>query len=342
MSDAGAARPASASAPAAVAPARAVVVDYPAGDRVAAMRIGGMTVVERVLREAAKAGATRAVVRAERADLPALPSLALVVEVVAPGAAAAAGAAAIPGNVVAGVEVTDRASARAAMNALLRSCRRPYDGVGDRYVGRYVSLAITRWLVRTPITPNQITLLNIAVGLAACWFASRGTRLGFGLGGALIFLQVVLDSCDGEVARIRHKHSRFGMALDNISDDVIDNLFIACMGLGLGGTWAWLGIAAASARSLVALMIYVDVARQGKFGDVMAFHWWFDAVDDTPTERFVARVTPLTVVRALGRRDLYVLVFAATCAAGIPQVGFALGVALGVGYTALALIHITR
>ncbi|HVV86788.1 MAG TPA: CDP-alcohol phosphatidyltransferase family protein [Kofleriaceae bacterium] len=323
-------------------PPRTVVVDVPPGDRNLRRRIGGMSVLERTLRDAARAGATRAIVRAERADLPALPALALAVDVVAPGADLPAGAEPIPAAVVAGVEVTDDASARAATRALLQSCRRPYDGVGDRFVIRYVSLAITRVLTHTAATPNHVTLVNIAVGLTACAFATIGSRAAFALAGALIFLQVVLDSCDGELARIRHKHSKAGMILDNLSDDVIDNAFIACLGVGLGGVWAWLGIGAAAARALVAIMIYVDVARQGKFGDVMAFRWWFDSDDDTPTERFNARVTPLTVVRGLGRRDLYVLVFAASCLAGVPQVGYGLGLAICVGYAALAVIHLTR
>lgn len=319
-----------------------VVVDYPVGDRIAARRIGGMSVLERTLREAARAGATRAIVRAAAADLPTLPALALAVDVVAPGTAAPPDAAVIPGDAVGGVTVTDDASARAAMTALLQACRRPYDGVGDRFVIRYCSLAITRVLTRTAVTPNQVTLANIAVGLAACWFASRGARLDFVLAGALIFFQVVLDSCDGELARIRHRHSRLGMSLDNISDDVIDNGFIACVGVGIGGPWAWIAPIAAGARALVALMIYVDVARQGKFGDVMAFRWWFDRDDDTPTERFNARVTPLTVVRGLGRRDLYGIVFAVSCAAQVPWLALGLGMAICVGHAGLAVVHLTR
>ena len=165
-----------------------VVLDYPAGDRVGAMRIGGMSVLERTLREAARAGATRAYARAEAATLPTLPTLAITVVRVAPGAAVPAEATPIPGDVVGGVRVTDRASARAAMRALLASCRRPYDGIGDRYVIRYVSLSLTRVLCHTPVRPNHVTLANIAVGLSACWFASRGTGLGFALAGALIFL----------------------------------------------------------------------------------------------------------------------------------------------------------
>lgn len=317
-----------------------VVVDVPAGDRVAARRIGGMTVLERTLRGAARAGATRAVVRADGADLPALPPLTIAVEVVPPASAAPADARPLRADLVAGVTVTDRASARAAMRALLASCRRPYDGVADRYVIRHVSLQLTRLLTHTPVTPNHVTLANIAVGLAACWFASRGTALGFALAGALMFLQLVLDSSDGELARIRHRHSRFGMVADNLGDDVVDNLFIAMLGVGLGGPWAWIAPIAAGARGLTALLIYVDVARQGKFGDVMAFKWWFDAADDDLAERFNPAVTPLTVVRALGRRDLYGLTFAVTCAAQVPHAALALGLAICAGYFGLAVSHL--
>ena len=317
-----------------------IVIDYPAGDRVAAMRVGGMSVLERTLRDAARAGATRAIVRADVADLPRLPALALAVDVAPPGAAVPPEAVAVPGDVILGVRVTDRASARAAMRALLRSCRRPYDGIADQLVIRYVSLPLTGVLTHTPITPNHITIANVVTGLAACWCAARGTSLGFFLGGLLFFLQLVLDSSDGELARIRHRHSKFGMALDNIGDDVVDNLFIAALGIGLGGPWAWIAPIAAAARGLVALMIYVDVAGQGKFGDVMAFHWWFDEVDDTPAERFNATVTPMTVVRALGRRDLYGLVFAVTGVALVPQVALGLGLVVCVGYAALGVLHL--
>ena len=131
------------------------------------------------------------------------------------------------------------------MRALLQSCRRPHDGVGDRFFIRYLSLTLTRVLTGTAVTPNHVTMVNIVVGLAACWFASRGTATAFLVAGALMILQVVLDSCDGELARIRHMHSKLGMTMDNVSDDVIDNGFVAAVGLGLGGWWAWVAVPAA-------------------------------------------------------------------------------------------------
>lgn len=303
-----------------------------------------MSVLERVLRDAARAGARHAYLRADRAELPALPPLALEVTVVPPAGEVPAAATPLAGNVVAGVTVTDDASARAAMRALLRSCRRPYDGVADRLVIRHVSLQLTRLLTHTPLAPNHVTLANVAVGLAACWFASRGTTAGFALAGLFFFLQLVFDSSDGELARIRHRHSRAGMILDNVADDVIDSLFVAALGVGLGGPWLWVGAAAAGLRALTAIVIYAELHARGLAWDVMAFHWWF-IPPVTAASAVTATAPPITageVLRGLGRRDLYGLVFSVTCLAGVPQVAFAHGVILGAGYGVLAVVHVVK
>lgn len=322
---------------------RTVLVDYRGNPRVAAMRVGGMSVLERTLRDAARAGAGRAVVIGDPAAMPRLPELALAVEMIAPGGAGPEGAEGIPGDVVADVRISDEATRRKAERALLETCRRPYDGVGDRYVIRSVSTRLTGVFARWGLTPNQVTSANIVVGVTACVFAALGHRWSFMVAGALMFAQVVLDSCDGELSRIRHMGSKFGMWLDNVSDDIIDNSFIACMGIGLRGWWEplmWIGITAAVLRGLVALMIYRDVARAGKPGDVMAFKWWFDDADDELAERYDTSTSVLSMVRALGRRDLYVLVWSAACLATFPVAGLGLGVAIGVAYFGLGIVHI--
>lgn len=313
-----------------------VFVDYAGAPRVAAMTMGGMTVIERVLREAGKAGAARAVVRGD--GLPALPALPLAVEVTPASAAPPEGAQAIPGDVVAGVRITDDASRRAAAWALLQTCRRPHDGLGDRYVIRSISLRITAALCRIRATPNQVTWVNVVVGLGACAAAACAQ---FPLAGALMFLQVVLDSCDGELARLRHMHSKFGMGLDSVSDDVIDNLFVAMLGVGIGGIWLPLGVAAAAARSLQALMIHVDVALRGRPGDVFSFRWWFDKEGEELAERFEVDLSVGSVLRSTGRRDMYCLLWAASCLAGVPIAALILGAILSVGQFALAVLHVT-
>jgi phosphatidylglycerophosphate synthase len=186
-------------------------------------------------------------------------------------------------------------------------------------------------------TPNQVTLVNIAIGFAACAFAATGAFL---VAGALIFTQVVLDSCDGELARIRFMHSRVGMILDNSSDDVIDNLFVAMLGVGIGGIWAPIGIAAALGRGFSAAMIHIDVARQGKLGDILAFKWFFDNAEETLSDRFETKASLVGTVRAFGRRDLYVLVWAASCMIGLPLIGLVLSIALSLVYFCLAVAHL--
>src|SRR5688572_20751161 len=134
--------------------AGSVYLDYRGHEGVPAMVVGGMTVVERVLREAERAGADRAVVHA--AALPALPALGIAVEVRAASEAPPADAEPIASRAIAGVTITDEDSRRRAARALWRSCRRPYDGLGDRYVIRAVSTRLSALLCRLGATPNQV------------------------------------------------------------------------------------------------------------------------------------------------------------------------------------------
>lgn len=315
----------------------AVFVDYAQSSRVAGMRVCGMTVLERVLRLAEKAGAARAIVRGDA--LPALPALPLAVETI-PAAAPVPAARSIPGDQIAGVTITDEATRARASRALLQTCRRDYDGLADKYVIRGFSLPLSGVFCRLGVTPNQITWVNVVVGLVACGFAATGTRTGLALAGALMFLQAVLDSCDGEVARLRYLSSKFGMWLDNTSDDLIDNLFIAMLGVGLGGIWMPIGIGAAIAKSLTALMIHIDVARRGRAGDIMSFKWFFDTAGEELAERFETGTSVSGIGRALGRRDAYILGWTIFCLAGVPVLGLVHGVIVSVGYFGLAVAHV--
>src|SRR2546422_7233593 len=51
-----------------------------------------------------------------------------------------------------------------ALPILLRSLHKPGDGYLARF-DRVLSIALSRWLIRTPITPNVITAASLVVGL---------------------------------------------------------------------------------------------------------------------------------------------------------------------------------
>ncbi|MBI3797749.1 MAG: CDP-alcohol phosphatidyltransferase family protein [Deltaproteobacteria bacterium] len=114
--------------------------------------------------------------------------------------------------------------------ALLLSLENPRDGQVDAHFNRKLSRPLTRWLVRTPLSPNQITVLACAVGLLGALCFVPGGYWGPVLGALLLQFAVVLDCCDGEVARVKFMESPLGDWLDIVCDTVVS---IAIF-LGLG------------------------------------------------------------------------------------------------------------
>jgi phosphatidylglycerophosphate synthase len=114
---------------------------------------------------------------------------------------------------------------------------------------RHFSYRLTPLLMRTPITPNQVTALSLLFGVAsgvACLFASYTSLL---IGAFLLFACYVLDNCDGEVARLKNMCSHFGMRFDTFVDWAVHAVFFVCLGWGATSAtgqnwWLWTGIAA--------------------------------------------------------------------------------------------------
>jgi phosphatidylglycerophosphate synthase len=131
------------------------------------------------------------------------------------------------------IDVIDAESAARAEAALFRSLRKPQDGWTSRWLNRYISLAVSRLLVKTPLTPNQVSVGILGIGLCAAYFASRGTWASMAFGAFLFQMQSVLDGCDGELSRITHRGSLQGEWLDTIGDDLTNYGFFAGAALGL-------------------------------------------------------------------------------------------------------------
>jgi phosphatidylglycerophosphate synthase len=309
----------------------------PAGGH--AMIAGGLTVLERRVRELAKAGATRVVVAAApvafRREVP------VPVEWVAPGAPAPDGVIAERGDVLAGVEVVDEASRKRAEWALLRRMNKSYEGPVDALINWRFSMRITRQLARTRLTPNHVTVAAIAVGVLAGLLAMRGSYVTTALAGVLLQLNSILDSCDGELARLRFQYSRLGQWLDNLADDIVDNVFIVGVGVGLGGPWLPLGVAAAGGRVLSQLIIYRDVYRRTGTGDIFAFRYWFEGAEESTDSVYDPRKVT-TWLRAMGRRDTFVFVWMLACLVGFPHWVIGHAVIISAIVVATIFIHLWK
>ena len=136
------------------------------GDRHAWM-IGGLSALERRIREVARQGAARAVVAASPVALPR--PLPIPVEFVAVGSPPPEGARRERADVIAGIELGDEAARRRAEWAVIRRMNKSFEGPVDALINWRFSMRITRLLARRSlaVTPNHVTIAAIAVGLVA-------------------------------------------------------------------------------------------------------------------------------------------------------------------------------
>lgn len=302
--------------------------------------VGGLTALERRIREVAKAGATRAVVAATPVEI-ARP-LPIPVEYVAPGSAAPEGAQRERADVIAGVELVDESARKQAEWALIRRMNKSFEGPVDALINWRFSMRITRVLARRSlaVTPNHVTVTAILVGLLAAFLVSRGTWACVAAAGVLLELNSILDSCDGELARLRYQYSKVGQWLDNLSDDIVDNVFIICAGAGIGGVWLWLGVAAACGRWLVSIVTYVSVYRATGTGDIFAFRWWFERGAQTADDVYDPKAIT-TWLRSFGRRDTYVFVWMLACLANFPYWVVGHGLVIAAVNVSILVLHFT-
>ena len=115
---------------------------------------------------------------------------------------------------------------------------------------------VARWLVRplakTPLRPNHITTLSLALGAAAGLLFARGEPRAAGWGAALFMLARFVDHADGELARLTGRTSRIGYYYDYVAGALSSVALFAGIGVGyaggpLGGWTLALGLAASVA-----------------------------------------------------------------------------------------------
>jgi phosphatidylglycerophosphate synthase len=111
---------------------------------------------------------------------------------------------------------------------------------GKLYVRRF-SPHVTRQLLRTSITPNQVTWLMIGVGVLAGAVLTLPGVWAAVAAFLLIQAQILLDCCDGEVARWKGISSPVGIYLDRIGHWLTETALPIGLGIRADGGWHHLG-----------------------------------------------------------------------------------------------------
>jgi len=119
---------------------------------------------------------------------------------------------------------------RAAHRMLYRILIKPQDNAITRVLYRPVSRPLTRLLVWTPITPNQISYLVAALVALGCWLTAHASMNMAIAGTAVILGAAYIDCCDGEIARLKLMSSRFGAWIDTIVDELTSVGYMIALG----------------------------------------------------------------------------------------------------------------
>ncbi len=258
----------------------------------------------------------------------------------------------------------DAAAARAAADSVPDAriaqlqANRADDGFYSTFVVRKASKPLTRLALRLGWSPNAITLLSFAIGIAAAALFAVGDRWAL-LGGALLLqLSLVVDCVDGEVARATRRFSALGAWLDASTDRVKE--FLAYAGLAYGALrqgadiW-WLAVVLVVLQTTRHMADYdfsriqrmreayvpprdVRIADDGAAGS--AGGWSVSGAMEMSTRmnrRDAVRWAKRAIHLPIGERWLIISVFAAVLGAT-----WALGVLLAAGLLALAYVTAGR
>ncbi len=211
----------------------------------------------------------------------------------------------------------------AARNMLFSSLVSSTSGIVSRHINRKISVAISRLLVHTPLTPNLISLSTLVAGLLAAYYIAQPGYWNLVLGGLLFQTASVVDGCDGEIARLKFLESERGQWLDTLIDYTTDVAFL------VGITWrmfavsglAW--VAPLGAVAMVLTVAYVAVmltysASQGS-GDGNAFNNAFKNQVKARGENLVNRA--INLGRMLLKHDVTAM---AICLAAIVNIPWAI------------------
>jgi phosphatidylglycerophosphate synthase len=109
----------------------------------------------------------------------------------------------------------------------------------DYFLFRPLALVCLNFIHRYPISPNHVSVTALLVSLASGFALSRGSSVGFVLGGLGILIFSVLDCCDGMLARLRQSENLLGEPLDVFVDIASCITFFVCLAIGFSRNSEW-------------------------------------------------------------------------------------------------------
>ncbi len=120
------------------------------------------------------------------------------------------------------MDLDDENAFRKAQKSILGKLKKYSDGPVSRYLNRPISTRITRFLVKTKVTPNQISFFSFLLCLISSVLFLKGGYATLLSGAVLAQIASIIDGCDGEIARLKYQSTAFGGWFDAVLDRYAD------------------------------------------------------------------------------------------------------------------------
>ena len=129
-------------------------------------------------------------------------------------------------------DVDNPSMRKEAEKRLLQTLVKDTDGWVSKNINRVFSTRTSLFLSKFNTSPNFVTTFVFFFTLWGAWMVSTGEYMYIALGGLIFQIASILDGCDGELARLTYKGSRFGAWYDTITDNIRYVVFLTALGIG--------------------------------------------------------------------------------------------------------------
>jgi phosphatidylglycerophosphate synthase len=125
----------------------------------------------------------------------------------------------------------------------------------------FSSKQITKFLYNTPVTPHQVILFSMIIGVASSILIIQSNIIVVIVGAVMLFYKNVLDKVDGSLARAKNVVTRRGRFYDSISDFIVSFALFTAIGFKLDSVyhsvWIWIVSYAALITSMLQCSYFV-------------------------------------------------------------------------------------
>jgi len=159
--------------------------------------------------------------------------------------------------------VEDNFMAAMAEDELWETMGSSTDGLVDTYFNRPVGRVLSKLLIHTSVTPNQVSVFATIVGVGAAVCLGQGDQRWNIIGALVLQLSAAIDCVDGDIARMVFKESKLGKWLDLVGDQVVHVALFAAIAMGVAAAKPAVPALALGVSAALGVLIAFGVVLRG-------------------------------------------------------------------------------